>query len=194
MSTPPEASIIVPSYRGAGRLPALFDALAGQQIGGPDFEVIVVIDGVDDGSVALVEAESRFPVSPVLFPENRGRVEALNAGFGTARGRVLIRCDDDLVPGDCLGDLGPPLDDGKLLGVDGLRQRRRSLRAQGGRPLDVGRELRGRRLDGRTPGQRPLDPAQARAQAMPVDQHGLVNEFGKGAEVPGRRWRGGLRR
>ena len=98
MSIPPEASIIVPSYLGAGRLPALFDALATQDPHCPDFEVIVVIDGTDDGSVALVEAESRFVVDYLLFPENRGRVAALNAGFEKARGRVLIRCDDDLVP------------------------------------------------------------------------------------------------
>lgn len=94
----PEASIIVPTYRGAGRLPLLLDALAAQQEGTPPFEVVLVIDGVDDGSVALAGAEQRIKVCSLLFPENRGRVAALNAGFETARGRVLIRCDDDLVP------------------------------------------------------------------------------------------------
>ncbi|WP_341854304.1 glycosyltransferase [Brachybacterium sp. GPGPB12] len=34
----------------------------------------------------------------IVFPENRGRVAALNAGFEVARGDVLIRCDDDLLP------------------------------------------------------------------------------------------------
>ena len=95
--SPLAASIIVPSYRGADRLPALFDALAAQDADGPSFETIVVIDGVDDGSVALVESESRFPVRHILFPENRGRVAALNTGFREARGDILIRCDDDLV-------------------------------------------------------------------------------------------------
>ena len=93
----PIASIIVPSYRGARRLPALLDSFAGQDGGTPAFEVIVVIDGVDDGSVALLAAEDRFPVCSIVFPENRGRVVALNAGFEAARGQVLIRCDDDLV-------------------------------------------------------------------------------------------------
>lgn len=94
----PQASVIVPSYRGAVRLPQLLDAFAQQADGCPSFEVIVVIDGVDDGSVALIEAESRFPIRHILFPENRGRVAALNAGFEAACGEVLIRCDDDLVP------------------------------------------------------------------------------------------------
>lgn len=99
MTQEPEAGIVVPSYRGAERLPVLFDALAAQTPSSPTFEVVVVIDGIDDGSVALVEAERRFPVRHVLFPENRGRVAALNAGFAESRARVLIRCDDDLVPG-----------------------------------------------------------------------------------------------
>lgn len=97
MAADPVASIIVPSYRGVDRLPQLLDSLAVQQDGTPSFEVIVVVDGVDDGSVALLENESRLDLRSIVFPENRGRVAALNAGFEAARGDVLIRCDDDLV-------------------------------------------------------------------------------------------------
>lgn len=93
----PDVSIIVPSYRGIDRLPALLDSFAMQEEGTPAFEVIVVVDGIDDGSVALVVAETRFDARPLLLPENRGRVGALNAGFAEARGDVLVRCDDDLV-------------------------------------------------------------------------------------------------
>ncbi len=95
----PVASIVVPSYKGVERLPRLFEALATQESSSPSFEVVVVVDGVDDGTPALVEEESRFAVRAVVFPQNRGRVAALNAGFGAAQGEVLIRCDDDLVPG-----------------------------------------------------------------------------------------------
>lgn len=97
MLVDPVASIVVPSFRGADRLPQLLDSLAAQDAA-PSFEVIVVVDGVDDGSVALLEKESRLDVRSIVFPENRGRVAALNAGFEAARGDVLIRCDDDLVP------------------------------------------------------------------------------------------------
>ena len=98
MASDPVASIIVPSYRGADRLPQLLDSLAAQKDSTPSFEVVVVVDGVDDGSVALLENESRLDLRSIVFPENRGRVAALNAGFEAARGDVLIRCDDDLVP------------------------------------------------------------------------------------------------
>lgn len=97
--TEPVVSIIVPSFRGVDRLPQLLDSLAAQNDGTPDFEVIVVVDGLDDGSVALLRNESRLDLRSIVFPENRGRVAALNAGFEAARGDVLIRCDDDLLPG-----------------------------------------------------------------------------------------------
>lgn len=94
----PVASVIVPSHRGAGRLPGLLDALVAQEPGTPAFEVVVVIDGDVDGSAALLDADERFALRTVVFPENRGRVAALNAGHDAARGDILIRCDDDLLP------------------------------------------------------------------------------------------------
>lgn len=87
------ASVIVPSRGGALRLPRLLTALAAQTH--PDLEVIVVLDGVIDDSEAVLAA-SDLPVQTIVFPENRGRSAALNAGFDAATGDVLIRCDDDL--------------------------------------------------------------------------------------------------
>lgn len=91
------ASIVVPSRGGAERLPALLNALRAQD--DPAWEAIVVLDGDIDDSAGVVAAyEQELPVRSIIFPENRGRVAALNAGFEAARGEVLIRCDDDLVP------------------------------------------------------------------------------------------------
>lgn len=92
------ASIVVPSYRGAERLPTLFAALQAQTC--VSYECIVVIDGDLDGSAAVVATWSdRIPVRAIVLPENRGRSFALNAGHDAAQGGVLIRCDDDLRPG-----------------------------------------------------------------------------------------------
>lgn len=92
------ASIVVPSRGGRARLPVLFRALTAQTTS--DFDVIVVVDGDIDNSTGLVESWAEgLTVRAITFPENRGRSEALNAGFDAARGRVLIRCDDDLEPG-----------------------------------------------------------------------------------------------
>lgn len=94
------ASIVVPSRGGAQRLQILFKALSLQSVS--NFEVLIVVDGdIDDteGLVSRFAATAPYTLKSIVFPENRGRAAALNAGFAQARGSVLIRCDDDLEPG-----------------------------------------------------------------------------------------------
>jgi GT2 family glycosyltransferase len=93
--TAPKLSVVVPSHGGADRLPVLFSALRAQTFEGA-WELVVVLDGVVDDSVDVVDAVDDLPVRVVELPENRGRPAALNAGFREATGDVLIRCDDDL--------------------------------------------------------------------------------------------------
>lgn len=91
------ASVIIPSRGGSQRLPTLLSALAAQD--DPAWEAIIVIDGdVDDSASVVARYERQLPVRCIVFPENRGRVAALNAGFEAADGGVLIRCDDDMEP------------------------------------------------------------------------------------------------
>lgn len=89
------ASIVVPSRGGAARLPVLFESLRAQTE--VDVEMIVVLDGDIDDSESVVRRHSDdLPVRSIVFPQNRGRAAALNAGFFDAKGDVLIRADDDL--------------------------------------------------------------------------------------------------
>lgn len=91
----PLASIVVPSRGGRARLPILLSSLARQTE--QDVEMIVVVDGDVDDSESLVRTAGKdLPVRSIVFPENRGRAAALNAGFSDAAGDVLIRADDDL--------------------------------------------------------------------------------------------------
>lgn len=96
-----QASVVVPSYKGQGKLPTLLHALEQQDASRETWEAIIVIDGVFDDSPTLVQeaAERGVPVRTIVLEENQGRVGALNAGFAAAQGHVLIRCDDDLEPG-----------------------------------------------------------------------------------------------
>lgn len=96
---PQLVSIVVPTRGGAGRLPKLFDALARQT--DDRWEVVVVVDGDTDDSAAVCAAAAGADprVRAEVFPENRGRSEALNAGFRATVGDIIVRCDDDLVPG-----------------------------------------------------------------------------------------------
>lgn len=99
----PDVSIIVPSRGGAARLPLLLDALSAQRgIDPARVQVLVVLDGDLDGSAAVLAARvarAPFDLQVVALPQWQGRVGALNAGFAAATGRILARCDDDLIPG-----------------------------------------------------------------------------------------------
>jgi len=91
-------SVVVPSFRGTALLPQLLEAFCAQQTG-LSWELIVVLDGApSDSRRTLREFESDLPLHVIEFPINRGRPAALNAGLEAARGEVLVRCDDDLLP------------------------------------------------------------------------------------------------
>lgn len=120
----PAASVVVPTHRGAHRLGPLFLALEAQDLAQP-WEVVVVIDGRDAETEAMVDAyRDRLPLHTVLREVSTGVAGALNAGYDAARGRVVVRCDDDLTPapdmlrrhldhhatGELVGVIGPTRD------------------------------------------------------------------------------------
>lgn len=95
-----QAAVVIPTRGGASKLHYPLDALEEQTL--KDFQVIVVLDGDIDGSEAVVahyQERGVLNLQSIVFPENRGRSKALNAGHRAADARVLIRCDDDLEPG-----------------------------------------------------------------------------------------------
>jgi glycosyltransferase involved in cell wall biosynthesis len=89
------ASVIVPSYNGAAKLPVTLEALCHQSM--DDFETIVVLDGSTDNSLQIVEQfEGRLPRLKILNQPNRGRSGARNSGVEAAQGPLLIFIDDDI--------------------------------------------------------------------------------------------------
>ena len=92
------ASVLVPTHRGAHRLPTLLDALARQDVRDP-WEVVVAVDGVLDDTPAILSSyASRLPLRVLTRSHARGVCAALNDAYAAATGDVLIRCDDDLTP------------------------------------------------------------------------------------------------
>lgn len=93
-----ECSVIVPTHRGAHRLPELLEAFIAQDYDG-EWELVVVVDGVLDSSLDIINSfKDRLPLNPVVLEKQSGVVSALNAGIEAAKGRIFIRCDDDLTP------------------------------------------------------------------------------------------------
>ena len=88
-------SIVIPTYKRRDVVLASVQALANQEFNG-NFEVIVVVDGSEDGSAeALRQLETPFPLT-VLKQSNQGRATALNNGVAIARGEILLFLDDDM--------------------------------------------------------------------------------------------------
>lgn len=96
----PRRSLIVPVYRNESSLPALLDAvrvLAAQSPQG--LELVIVVDGSPDGSLALLECElprCPFPSQLISHARNFGSYAAIRTGMRHARGEMLAVMAADL--------------------------------------------------------------------------------------------------
>lgn len=98
MSGDPRLSVVVPFYNVERYLPACLESIQRQTF--RDFEVLLVNDGGDDGSLDIARAFARRdPRFRVLSQPNAGPGPARNNGISRAQGELLAFVDgDDLVP------------------------------------------------------------------------------------------------
>ena len=84
-------SVVVPSYNRADLLPATLDAILAQTF--PAHEIIVVDDGSNDDTVAMLQRyQPRVRAMPIA---NSGDLVARNIGLGAASGDLVAFCDSD---------------------------------------------------------------------------------------------------
>ena len=96
----PVVSVVTPTRNRARRLEALLASLREQTIGTGAFEVIVVDDGSEDDTPAVLAAERDAGVLDLRAIRNerpRGPTHARNAGVSSARGALIAFTDDDCV-------------------------------------------------------------------------------------------------
>ena len=97
-TVPLRFSVIVPTYQRRNLVLALVRSMMRQEFDG-DFEVIVVVDGSNDGSSdalrKLGRIEVPFPLT-ILEQPNQGAAFARNRGAAVARGEILLFLDDDM--------------------------------------------------------------------------------------------------
>lgn len=95
-----EVSIVIPSYNRREPLLALVHALRADTLPAPRTEIVVVLDGAQDGSAEALAALPPVAAMPlrVHAQENRGRAAARNVGLRLARGEVVLFLDDDVMP------------------------------------------------------------------------------------------------
>ncbi|NJL99374.1 MAG: glycosyltransferase family 2 protein [Synechococcaceae cyanobacterium SM2_3_2] len=95
----PYLSIVVPIYNEVDSLPRLLERL--RQVlthSGSTYEILCVDDGSRDGSDRWLrqEASRSHDLRAILLRRNYGQTAAMAAGFGHARGEVIVTLDGDL--------------------------------------------------------------------------------------------------
>ena len=109
----PHLSVVIPAYNEGPMVARAIQAVAGARYPADRLEIICVDDGsTDDTWFYVARARREFPglVKTIRFPRNRGKKEALYAGFRRARGAVLVTVDSDsVIEPDALQHLVAPL-------------------------------------------------------------------------------------
>ncbi|MBM3129716.1 MAG: glycosyltransferase family 2 protein [Chloroflexi bacterium] len=87
-------SVVIPTYNRQNTLRQTLAALVAQDYA--DYESIVVDDGSNDGTRAMIAQE--FPRARYLYQQNRGPAAARNRGIASASGEIVAFTDDDCLP------------------------------------------------------------------------------------------------
>lgn len=91
-------SVVIPTYRRRASVERALHALSRQTLASDAFEVIVSVDGSDDGTrEMLLEIPAPYRLRSHWQP-NRGRAAACNAGVSLADRRLIVFLDDDMEP------------------------------------------------------------------------------------------------
>ncbi len=96
----PSLTVIIPAYNEGAMVEKAIFSVAAADYPAEKLEIICIDDGSGDNTwLSIQRAQSRRPnlVKAIRFPENRGKKEALYAGFGHGRGEVFVTVDSDSV-------------------------------------------------------------------------------------------------
>lgn len=100
-------TVVIPAYDEEQRLgTTLAEVTRYLEARGDDFEVLVVDDGSQDQTAAVVQRFDDRRVRLLALPHNRGKGAALRYGVGASRGDWILLCD---------ADLSTPIEDLELL-------------------------------------------------------------------------------
>jgi hyaluronan synthase len=109
----PSVTVIIPAYNEGAMVEQAILSVAAADYPGDRLEIFCIDDGsTDDTWAYITQARKRFPqlLKALRFPANRGKKEALYAGFIRARGEILVTLDSDSVmEKDALRHLVAPL-------------------------------------------------------------------------------------
>lgn len=134
----PRVTIIIPAYNEGAMVEKAVYAAAASDYPAERLEIICIDDGsTDDTWTYLDRARQRHPglIKAIRFPKNRGKKEALYAGFTRGRGQFFVTIDSDSIirPDTVRQVIAPMLRDlqvGAVAGNVKVFNRARSLMAR----------------------------------------------------------------
>lgn len=97
----PLLSVMMPTYKRADALKRTLNALESQTLPRAEFEIVVVDDGSQDGTEALLQSFAQKTVgrfSYIILRENGGPARARNFGLAGSRGEIILIIGDDIEP------------------------------------------------------------------------------------------------
>ncbi|ASJ09132.1 glycosyl transferase [Thermococcus siculi] len=113
----PRVSILIPAYNEGEKVLRAIEAALGQDY--PDFEVIVVDDGSEDGTFRFASSVDD-PRLRVYRKEHGGKAKALNFALSKATGEVIVTTDaDSTLKRNAVGELVRRFYSDDVLGVGG---------------------------------------------------------------------------
>jgi glycosyltransferase involved in cell wall biosynthesis len=106
----PKLTVIIPAFNEIATIEQVVNAVVDLPI---YKQVILIDDGSTDGTREFIASlHGKRGIESILHPENRGKGAAIQSGFATARGEIVIIQDADLEynPVDILDVIAPILD------------------------------------------------------------------------------------
>ena len=108
----PSLTVIIPAFNEGAMVMKSIESAALAVYPHNRLEILVIDDGsIDNTWECIQRAAARFRgrVTPIRFPKNRGKREALAEGFARARGEIVVTVDSDSViePRALLAAAGP---------------------------------------------------------------------------------------
>ena len=117
----PSLTVIIPAYNEGAMVEQAIASVAASDYPADRMEIICIDDGSqDDTWVYIKRAQERYPhlLRPIRFAANRGKKEALYAGFSAGRGDIFVTIDSDsIIAPDALRHLVAPLLQDGLMGA-----------------------------------------------------------------------------
>jgi len=93
-----DISVVIPTFNRRDSVRRSLTALSAQTFPAGDFEVIVSIDGSEDGTREMVSGFSSPYNLKYIWEQNSGKASACNRAIHAANGDLLVMIDDDMEP------------------------------------------------------------------------------------------------